>query len=54
MPTKYVLFYDDTLSKPYSFVLEDDDGVIVARSTKNYKTKSAAAGVAARMLLTKG
>lgn len=51
MATRYVLFYDDTLTNPYSFVLEDDDGVIVARSKKNYKTKAAASSVAARMLL---
>lgn len=49
MATRYSLFFDDASRRPWSFVLEDDDGDVLFRS-KSYLTKAAAASVAARML----
>lgn len=45
------LYYDDTQRRPWSFDLIDDDGTIVYES-KSYRTKAAAASVAARKLKT--
>ena len=48
--TRYEILFDDTRrSKPWCFALENDDGVRLYLS-KQYKTKAAAASVAARML----
>lgn len=49
MATTYDIYYDDTQRRPWTFNLLDDDGNVVFES-KNYKTKAAAASVAARML----
>lgn len=49
MPTRFELLYDDTQRRPWCFVLENDDGERLFLS-KQYKTKAAAASVAARML----
>jgi len=45
--TTYCIYYDDTRRRPWSFNLFDDDGKVLFES-KNYKTKAAAASVAAR------
>lgn len=47
--TKYELFYDDTKTKPWSFVLKNDNEEKSCES-KQYKTKAAAASVATRRL----
>jgi len=49
MATNYVIYFDDTQRKPYSFNLFNDDGFVTFES-KQYKTKAAASSVAARML----
>jgi uncharacterized protein YegP (UPF0339 family) len=49
MATRYELLFDDTRKAPWSFVLEDDDGTVVYRS-RHYRSKAAAASVAARKL----
>jgi hypothetical protein len=51
MPTRYIIFYDDTkIRRPWCFCLENDDGKRLYWSKKQYKTKAAAAMVAARMI----
>ncbi len=49
MATTYGLYFDGTQRKPWSFCLFDDDGNVLMES-KQYKTKAAAASVAARKL----
>lgn len=47
--TTYDLYCDDTQRRPWVFILFDDDGNALFES-KQYKTKAAAASVAARKL----